>query len=167
MLEYYSVLRAVLESKPYLRSCRARCAHCRILFLTDPRNRGRRDLHCPFGCRGALRRRRSTERSTAYNRSAAGKLKKKILNGKRSRERHPDPALAQPRQEEIARKEPERGEFAAEMLEYLRVAVSLIEGRRVSREEIAEMLPRAMRQRSFAPEGRIDYVLRTLKEKPP
>lgn len=53
------------------------------------------------------------------------------------------------------------------MLEYLRVAVGLVEGRRVSREEIVEMLRRAMRQRSFARERRIDYVVRTLKEEPP
>lgn len=53
------------------------------------------------------------------------------------------------------------------MLEYLRVAVGLIEGRRVSREEIVEMLRRAMRQRSLARERRLDYVVRTLKEEPP
>ena len=50
---------------------------------------------------------------------------------------------------------------------YLRGVVSLIEGRRVSWDEILEMLRWAMRQRSFARERRIDYVVRTLKEDPP
>jgi hypothetical protein len=157
----------VLRSKPHLRSCLARCRHCRIFFLTDPRNRGRRDLGCPFGCRDAERRRRSTERSTAYNRSRAGRLKKKIRNGTRSSRGQPDPAPAEAPREESTKRDPEASEFAAGLIEYLAVAVSLIEGRRVSREEIVEVLHRAMRQRSFARERRIDYVVRTLKEKPP
>lgn len=166
-LEYYLVLRGILRSKPGLRSCSTRCAHCRIFFLTDPRNRGRKDLGCPFGCRDAERRRRSTERSTAYNRSAAGKLKKKIRNGKRSSGPQPDPAGVEAPKEESTKRDPEPSEFAAGLMEYLAVAVSLIEGRRVSREEIVEMLHRVMRQRSFARERRIDYVVRTLKERPP
>jgi hypothetical protein len=53
---------------------------------------------------------------------------------------------------------------------YIRVVISLLEGRRIDREEILEMLARAKRQRSFAREKRIDYVLRQLREeteKPP
>lgn len=75
--------------------------------------------------------------------------------------------MAEPPEEKIAKRDPERSEFAAAMLEYLRVAVGLVEGRRVSREEIVEMLRRAMRQRSLARERRLDYVVRTLKEEPP
>lgn len=45
--------------------------------------------------------------------------------------------------------------------------VSLIERRRVSRDEVRELLARAVRQHSFARERRIDYVLRTLGEEPP
>jgi hypothetical protein len=58
-------------------------------------------------------------------------------------------------------------ELAAALVAYLRVAVSLIEGRRVSGEEILETIRRLWRQRSFARERRIDYVLRTLREDPP
>lgn len=75
--------------------------------------------------------------------------------------------MAEPPEEESAKRDPGRSEFAAGVLEYVRVAVGLIEGWRVSWEEIVEMLRRTMRQRSFARERRIDYVVRTLKEEPP
>ena len=45
--------------------------------------------------------------------------------------------------------------------------VSLIEGRKVTQDEVHEILRRAVRQHSLARERRIDYVLRTLGEKPP
>jgi hypothetical protein len=60
------VLRSVLRSQSDLRRCLSRCQHCRIFFLTHPRNAGRSDLRCPFGCREAHRKQRSTERSVAY-----------------------------------------------------------------------------------------------------
>ncbi|MGH9389133.1 MAG: hypothetical protein ACRD1Z_05905, partial [Vicinamibacteria bacterium] len=165
VLEYYVVLRSLLKAKPHLRPYRKRCRHCRIFFLTHPRNRGRKDLGCPFGCRDAHRRKHSTERSRAYNRSPAGKLKKKLRNRKRKVQLNPAPD-EQPGQE-TARAELQGSEFDPGVVQYVRVVVSLIEGRRVSRDEILEMLRRAMRQRSFARERRIDYVVRTLKEKPP
>ena len=167
VLEYYFVLRFLLKTNAHLRPCLKRCRDCRIFFLTDPRNRGRRDLGCPFGSKHAHRRKRSTERSRAYNRSPSGKLKKKLQNGKRSGRRRVEPAGDEPQGEKTARAKLERIEFDAAVVEYVRVVVSLIEGRRVSRNEILQMLRRAMRQRSFARERRIDYVVRTLKEDPP
>ena len=81
---YYVVLRSVLRSRPKLRPCLSRCRHCRIFFLTHPRNGGRWDLRCPFGCKEAHRKRRSTERSVEYYGTEEGKGKKKQQNGKRS-----------------------------------------------------------------------------------
>lgn len=167
VLECYVLLRSLLRAKPHLRRCLTRCRHCRIFFLTDPRNRGRADLGCPFGCKKGHRRRRSTERSTAYNRSPAGKLKKKVLNGKRTGRRPAKPAADEEPLEEAARAELDRVQFDTAVVGYLRVVVSLIEDRRVSRDEILSMLRQAMRQRSLARERRIDYVVRALKEKPP
>lgn len=167
MLEYYVVLRSLLKAKPHLQPCLKRCRHCRIFFLTDPRNRRRTDLGCPFGCRDAYRRKRSTERSATYNHSPVGKLKKKARNGKRRGRCPPKPDGDERPGEETARAELDRIEFDASVVAYVRVVTSLIEGRRVSRDEILQMLRRAMRQRSFARERRIDYVVRTLKEKPP
>jgi hypothetical protein len=172
VLEYYLVLRSLLKAKPHLRRCRTRCRHCGIFFLTHPRNRGRRDLGCPFGCKDAHRRRRSIERSTAYNRSRAGKLKKKVQNGKRRSQGPGKPAPGHEREEdaglvEVGRLEVPRVEFDGGVVDYLLVVTSLIEGRPVSREEVLEMLRRAVRQHSFARERRIDYLVRRLKEEPP
>ena len=167
VFEYYFVLRSVLKAKPHLRPCLKRCRDCRIFFLTDPRNRGRRDLGCPFGCKHAHRRKRSSERSRAYNRSPAGKLKKKLHNGKRGGRCRVEPDSGESPGKETPRAELEAIEPDVEIVEYVRVVVSLVESRRVGREEILEMLRRAMRQRSFARERRIDYVVRTLKEDPP
>ena len=68
---------------------------------------------------------------------------------------------------ETPRAELEAIEPDVEVVEYVRVVVSLVEGRNVGPNEILEMLRRAMRQRSFARERRIDYVVRALKENPP
>lgn len=66
----------------------------------------------------------------------------------------------------IAPAEAERVEIAPHMLSYIRVVISLLEGRHIHREEILEMLARTRRQHSFAREKRIDYVLRRLREEP-
>ena len=53
------------------------------------------------------------------------------------------------------------------MLPYLRMVVSLIEGIRLTCQELVRLLRRALRQRSLAPRRRIDYVLRFLHQHPP
>lgn len=73
---YYLVLRAVLRNKAHLRRCLVRCRYCWIFFITDPRNAGRKDLGCPFGCKDLHRRQSSTQRSTKHNASAVGKWKR-------------------------------------------------------------------------------------------
>jgi len=163
VLEYYFILRTALRTRPHLRPCLTRCRHCRIFFLTHPRNRGRRDLGCPFGCRSAHRRKRSAERSTAYYCTQAGRAKKKRLNGKR----RPKPQLEQGTGEQIAEPDPDEIGFDVGMVEHVRVVTSLIEGREVSREEIREMLERTVRQHSIGRERRIEYVLRSIEKKPP
>jgi hypothetical protein len=156
--QYYVVLRSVLRSRPHLRRYLSRCRHCRIFFLTDPRNTGRRDLHCPFGCRQAHRKQRSTERSVAYYATAEGKVKKKMQNGKRV--------------QHVVRAEPNHPvagavEFPASMVRYVAMVASLIEGRRVSEAEVVQMLVRAMRQHSMARRRRMDYVVAQLHKHGP
>ena len=90
VLEHYYVLRSVLRRKPHLWSYLVRCRHCRIFFLTDPRNTGRTDLRCPFGCKQAHRKKESKERSTAYYQTESGKMKKKHQNNKRSKTSDPN-----------------------------------------------------------------------------
>ena len=83
VLEYYLLLRSILKARPHLRQCLTRCRHCRIFFVSDPRNAGRKDLRCSFGCKETHCRRRSTERSVAYYQEPEGKIKKAIQNAKR------------------------------------------------------------------------------------
>jgi len=163
VLQYYFVLQSVLRAKPCLRQCLTRCRHCRIFFLTHPSNAGRRDLGCPFGCRDEHRRRHSRKRSTEYYRTAEGKFKKRMQNGKRGKVAATEslPGKGQ------AAFEPRETIFNAHMVDYLRMAISLIEGRPVSTAEILEMLSRAMRQHSLVRGRRMDYVLRHLNKRAP
>jgi hypothetical protein len=156
--QYYVVLRSVLRSRPELRCCLSRCRHCRIFFLTHPRNAGRSDLGCPFGCREADRKQRSTERSVAYYATAEGREKKKMQNGKRAQgggRADANPPV------------PEAPEFPAGMVGYVAMVASLIEDRPVSEEEIIRMLVRAMRQHSMARRRRMDYVVTQLNKHGP
>ena len=156
--QYYVVLRAVLRSRPDLRRCLSRCRHCRIFFLTHPRNAGRQDLRCPFGCREAHRKQRSTDRSVAYYATAEGKAKKKMQNGRRvQRGVRPDrnPPLT------------EAPEFAAVLVGYVAMVATLIEGRRVSQAEMLQRLVRAQRQHSMARRRRMDYVVAQLHQHGP
>lgn len=156
--QYYVVLRSVLRSRPDLRRCLSRCRHCRIFFLTHPRNSGRSDLGCPFGCREAHRKQRSTKRSVAYYATAEGKTKKQIQNCKR-----PQGGV----RAEAKPPDPDAAEVPAGMVGYVAMVASLIESRPVSKEEIRRMLVRAMRQRSMARRRRMDYVVAQLSQHGP
>ena len=152
MLSYYLVLRSVLRIKPWLRKCLTRCRHCGIFFLADPRNVGRRDLGCPFGCGRAHRQRQSTLRSVAYYREPEGKIKKQALNARRRKRPSPPciPVLT-----------------GRPFLGYLCVVLGLIEGRTVGLREVVEMLERTVRQHRMVRTRRIDQGVAWLHEQPP
>jgi hypothetical protein len=164
VLQYYFVLRSVLRAKPCLRQCLTRCRHCRIFFLTHPGNAGRRDLGCPFGCRDEHRKRHSRKRSTEYYRTAEGKFKKRMQNSKRAKVEAKE---SLPGQGKAAAFEPCETSFNAHMVDYLRMAISLIEGRPVNTAAILEMLLRAIRQHSLVRGSRMDYILWQLNERAP
>jgi hypothetical protein len=150
VLSYYVVLRSVLRMKPGLRKCLARCRHCGIFFLTDPRNAGRRDLGCPFGCSRAHRQKQSTQRSVAYYQEPEGKVKKQALNARR-RKSPPPPVPPGPQP----------------FLHYLCGVLGLIEGRPVALEEVVEMLQRILRQHRMVRTRRLEQSVARLHEKPP
>ena len=155
--QYYVVLRSLLREKPRLRPCLCRCRYCRIFFLSHPRNAGRRDLACPFGCRQVRRQQNSTRRSTEYYRTREGKVKKRLHNQRR---RSPRPLPRMRRADRGSRtSKKEETAFDSGMVRYLQMVVSLIEGRRVSDGAILRMLVRAVRQHSMARRCRRDYVL--------
>ena len=163
VLQYYLLLRSVLRTKPLLRRCLVRCRHCRIFFLTHPCNAGRKDVGCPFGCRRAHRKEQSTVRSVAYYRDPIGKKKKRALNGKRAKANSEgDRSAACPTGLESG-----SARWNRLMMEYVRMLVSLIEARSVSRAEILEMLQRVLRQHSLGRRRKIDHAVIWLQEHPP
>ena len=109
----------------------------------------------------------------AYYRTKAGKLKKMIQNGTRSKARPTSERDKRPEGEETpAEKEMLGGTqdgsgFDAGMVSYLRMVTSLIEGRSVSRDEVQKMLTRVMRQHSMARRRRMDYLVWFLNKNPP
>jgi hypothetical protein len=115
-------------------------------------------LRCPFGCREAHRKQRSTERSVAYYATSEGKVKKKMQNGNRA---HGGVRA------DVNPRVPEAPEFPVGMVGYVAMVASLIEGRPVSEEEIVRMLLRAMRQHSMARRRRMDYVVAQLNQHGP
>ena len=154
---YYVELRSVLRNKPWLRKCQARCWHCGIFFLTDRRNAGREDLGCPFGCGREHRRRESTRRSVAYYQEPEGKVKKQAINALRpSRRRKALPVFVDPVSPSL------RG-----ILAYLCELVGLIEGRRVERWEVIEMLEQTWRQHRMVRTRRLDQGVAWFNEQPP
>jgi hypothetical protein len=109
--------------------------------LTHPRNAQRNDIDCPFGCREARRKRKSTERSTAYYKTSEGKIKKQQHNARREG-RQESPAAAEPDQALIV---------------HLKTVTSLIEGRSVALSEIFAMVRRILRQPSLDSSGKTVY----------
>ena len=172
---------------PRLARCISHCSHCGIRFLTHPRNAGRCNLRCPFGCRQHHRRKQSSQRATAYYRTTAGQRKKKLLNARRSgdKSRPQTPETATAAQGPSPSSPPP--DVPAEelhvvldgivltaavvktspLLEYLQTVVRLIEGRSVTRGQLIASLLGAMRQHSIAYRSRTDYVLRFLHQHPP
>jgi hypothetical protein len=159
ILAYYVLLRSILRSHPELRRCRTRCRHCGIFFLTDPRNAGRHDLGCPFGCQEAHRRRQSSARSIAYYQDEKGKEKKRDQNAKRKKTLPSIAAAVAPT--------PVSSPWPRPIVDYVRMATSLIEGRAVRLAEVLEMLRRVMRQHSMVRTRRIDQIIARLHEHPP
>ena len=158
VLESYLLLRSVLRAKPHLRACLTRCRHCCIFFLTHPRNAGRHDLGCPFGCREAHRKRASAHRSAAFYSDADGKRRKSQLNQRRPRQYCPSqPAPPQPRPVP----------WSPPLVEHVRMVASLMEGWRVSRRQVLEMLARVLRQHTICRRRKIDQTVAWLNEPPP
>lgn len=191
--QYQTTLDSALESRPELGDCAAHCVHCGIRFLIHPRNAGRRNVRCPFGCRRHHRREHASRRSAAYYRTAAGKQKKKRLNARRHRSSHsadgeaagddarndlvPPPNSSPehgPEEPSVKGQLPLNGMVLDEssvaksrMLPYVRMVVGLIEGIQLSLGELVDLLRQALRQHSIAPRRRVDYVLAFLHQHPP
>jgi len=151
-----------------------RCRHCGIFFLTHPRNAGRRDLRCPFGCREAHRKEISNKRSIEWYRSKKGKKKKKEINRRRFLQILPSNNKNEElnnkesceQQEQVILDEPEVSRSKT-ILSYLQMLISLIEGRKVSIDEILQMLLKIVRQHSIDRRRRFLYAFTYPVQRPP
>jgi len=72
----------------------------------------------------------------AYYGDEAGKMKKRIQNGRRGQEQAPGPKPAVP------------NEPSEKMIKHLQMVLSAIEGRKVSREEVLALRQRSLAERS-------------------
>jgi len=140
---YYWAIRFVIKQKSELKNYLTSCRHCQILFFTHPRNIRRNDLLCPFGCREARRKQKSTERSVAYYRDKEGKDKKKELNKRRNQVKD-IPASTTDRS--VGNKvEADR----RILLSHIQVVISLIEGHWVELKNIKALVAKILRQHSI------------------
>lgn len=157
------MLRSAIRARSHLRGCLVRCRDCRIFFPTHPRNAGRRDLRCPFGCRQKHGKRSSTNRSVMYYRTEEGRFKKSMSNAKR-RKRKQKEREAKPPQRLDSVGEPVAG-YSEKMIEHIRMSTSLFEGRKVSRQEVLDMLEREKKRQQGMGEGeRTQYRTRELTD---
>ena len=185
--QYQTALDSILQSHPELCGCAVSCADCGIRFLTHPRNAGRRNLRCPFGCRQHHSRQCSYQRSTAYYQTAAGKTKKKRLNARRQGRQappasqpqatSPDPQADAPpgseplpgaaglRREDVVLDEASVAN--SPMLPYVRMVVSLIEGVEFTCREVVHLLRQTLRQHGIGVGRGVDYLLGFLHRHPP
>jgi hypothetical protein len=186
--QYQTALDSILQSHPVLQGCVVYCVGCGIRFLAHPRNAGRRDLRCPFGCREHYRQQCSCQRSTTYYQTATGKAKKKRLNARRQGRQFPpatpplpagDPAgtsAGEPASEPLPAAATLRLEGMvlddtsvanSPMLPYVRMVVSLIEGVEFTCRDVVDLLRRSLRQHSIGARRRVDYLLSFLHRHPP
>ena len=161
VLQYYALLRSVLRTRAELRPCLRRCWHCRIFFVAAACNAGRKG-GCPFGCAWAHRRREWRRTSAEYYQDPKGKRKKSALNQRRKSK--PIPGVEP---EPSASPQTPVKKIPPLLVGYVQRVVSAIEGRRVSWEEILEMLAKEKRQHSMVRERRVDQIIRSLHERPP
>ena len=148
---YYAQIRSLLRERPDLRPYLKHCRHCRILFFTHPRNAGRFDLCCGFGCRAAHRRQRDSRRSVAYYRE------------------HPEKKRGQNRRRYLLAVRAERQgeaqaphETAAPIVQHVRLIVSLIERRPVGLDEILRLLKQKERQHRMGRARSASYGVRRI-----
>lgn len=148
-LAYYANLRAVIKSTEGARSHLIRCFRCRIFFLTDPRNKKRKDISCPFGCRDIQRLQLGNARSRKYNETDHGKISKSIHNSERKEkvlEANADPQII------VEEKKPQP------ILKYLTIVLKITEGRWYSKKYIWAMISEILRQRSIDKWGFSEYL---------
>ena len=147
----------MLRHHPHLRSLVKRCRHCQILFITHPRNRGRNDLRCPFGCRQAHRKIKSSKRSTDYYKTRDGKFKKKLLNERRT-EKNPKKTKIDPCRDLS---------IDQTTLSHIQLVTTIIEGHHVCLKQVILLVGALLRQHSIDLAQKSIYTCSYPRKQPP
>lgn len=157
-MAYYYELRLLYFENSHLKKNLTRCARCGIYFLTDPRNRNRTDISCPFGCRSFHKKEQSNHRSREYYRDEEGKIKKKALNRKRKRKKNAD---------KEANEDFSDFEKCSPILNYICQIYWLIYRHRYSKEYIYQTIQARLRQHSLDKWGWSEYFYARTAKQPP
>jgi len=163
---YTDLLLAVVKGKPDLQPCLKHCLECGIIFPTHFRNAGRHDLCCPFGCRQERRKKRSSQRSLAYYQDEKGRKLQAMKNNKYRQKKELGTGKRSETKASLVSAAPiSASEYDEKMVEHVRMATSIFEGRKVSRQEVLEMLAaEKKRQHSIGEGEKVDYGVRDLNE---
>lgn len=148
--QYYWAIRSALKNKPEIKKYLKNCPHCQILFFSHPRNTKRDDIRCPFGCRDAISKKKSTERSTEYNRSKSGKDKKNERNKRRNKSEDSSPSSSQKIKSE------DQDETDHSTMIHIQIVIRYIDGFLVSWDGIKSLIT-YLRQHSMEFRKKLDY----------
>jgi len=156
--EYFRLIKLIIETIPVFEGCLIYCKRCQIPFITHPCNAKRKDIGCPFGCREAIHKINLKQRSDKYNKSEKGKRNKRLLNEKRClKESQENPVTTFSMNSNSTDNNAPVKKSESVIYSYLISILSLLEGRRISMNEILA-LAKKVRQRSLDPnESRVYY----------
>jgi hypothetical protein len=168
-------LNAVLHACPDLEPCAVHCRHCGIRFLTHLRNAQRQDLRCPFGGHRFTGDGRASALAGIVVRPQSPAVEssvtpKGLLTGTLPSAAAPDLTidLATDLTVQLDRFVLDEATLVnSPVLPYLLLIVHLLDGGRLTREELLAALRPSMRQRSIGRRPRREYVLDYLNQHPP
>jgi hypothetical protein len=87
-----------------------------------------------------------------------------VLNAKRQTSRNQGSTTARPK---VSPAKNESVKASPLIIEHVRMVISLIEDRKVSRRQVLQMLKRAVRQHTIGRRRKIDHAVAWLNEEPP
>jgi hypothetical protein len=162
---YYLVIRQLKQQHTQNELYLTCCKECGIYFFTDPRNKGRKDLRCPFGCRDLHSKHESYIRSKEFYQSPVGKVKKRELNRKRGKACFKQNS-SEPLQKSAPPLDNSRTKDDSTLISYLTILIGLLEHRLVSHAEIATLI-NDMRQRGIERAETYPYIDNKENRQPP
>ena len=133
------------------------CQHCGIEFITSPRNKGRTDLRCLFGCRESHRKKQSAQRVKAYYGTSIGRRKKSKANRAYYLKLNSDLPLTD---NELGDEDqlPNLPDLSLSVWHYICFAITITDGITVSIHTAKRIVAKRFRQHSMALGSRSSYL---------